>query len=59
MAHIERIAADAPLPAIAGAATVAPARGRRLHVAVFLAPALLVYTALVSGQLADTLRLAL
>ena len=56
MTDVDHLALDAPLPATAD---VAPARGRRLHIAVFLAPALLVYTAVMIVPLADTLRLAL
>ena len=47
----------AALPA--GDAPARPATPRRWHIAVFLAPALLVYTALMIVPLADTLRLAL
>ena len=36
-----------------------PARTRRWHILVFLAPALLVYTAIMIVPLADTLRLSL
>ncbi len=43
----------------AGDAPARPAAPRRWHIAVFLAPALLVYTALMIVPLADTLRLAL
>ena len=56
MTDVDHLARDAPLPAAAGAA---PARGRRSHIAVFLAPALVVYTAVMIVPLADTLRLAL
>jgi len=59
MAGVERLAADAPLLPVAAASEAAPARARRWHIAVFLAPALLVYTALMIVPLADTLRLAL
>ena len=59
MTAVDHLALAAPVPATAaGGAT--PARGRvRWHIAVFLLPALLVYTALMIGPLADTLRLAL
>ena len=59
MADIEQLAVDVPFPAMAAAETAPPRQGARLHIAVFLAPALLVYTALMIVPLADTLRLAL
>ncbi len=59
MTDVDHLALDAPVPATA-ATDAAPARGRtRWHIAVFLAPALMIYTALMIGPLADTLRLAL
>ena len=59
MAQIESISGDAPFPAGTESA-VLPGRGaRRWHIAVFLAPALLVYTAIMIVPLVDTLRLAL
>ena len=57
MPDVEQLAIDAPFPAVAPAAPV-PARVR-WHIAVFLAPALAVYTALMIVPLADTLLLAL
>jgi len=59
MERIEKLATDVPLLPAAAASQGAPARTRRWHVAVFLAPALLVYTALMVVPLADTLRLSL
>ena len=59
MTDVDHLALDAPVPARASA-DAAPAHGRtRWHIVVFLAPALLVYTALMIGPLAATLRLAL
>ena len=59
MIDVDHLAIDAPVPTSA-ASEAAPAFGRvRWHIAVFLAPALLVYTALMIVPLADTLRLAL
>ena len=57
MAEIEKLVGDAPL--ILPAAADAPARHVRWHIPVVLAPALLVYTALMILPLIDTLRLAL
>ena len=59
MADIEQLAVDAPFPALAAAESAPRRSAARLHIAVFLAPALLVYTALMIVPLADTLRLAL
>ena len=59
MAQIEKLAADMPLVPAAAARIDAPARTRRWHILVFLAPALLVYTAIMIVPLADTLRLSL
>ncbi len=58
MTDVDHLALDAPVPALASQAAI-PARRYRLHIAVFLAPALLVYTALMIVPLADTLRLSL
>jgi raffinose/stachyose/melibiose transport system permease protein len=58
MTQIETLSADAPIPPAATRPAVVPAR-RRLHVLVFLAPALLVYVALMIVPLAGTLWLAL
>ena len=58
MTDVDHLALDAPLPAVA-ASGAAPARRHRRHIAVFLAPALLVYTAIMIVPLFDTLRLAL
>ena len=57
MAEIEKLVGAAPL--ILPADTAAPARHTRWHIPVFLAPALLIYTALMILPLVDTLRLAL
>ena len=59
MADIEQLAVDAPYPALAGDREAATPRRTRTHIAVFLAPALLVYTAIMIVPLIDTLRLAL
>jgi raffinose/stachyose/melibiose transport system permease protein len=59
MVQIEKISGDAPYLPIAGENAVLPARTRRWHILVFLAPALLVYTAIMIVPLADTLRLSL
>ena len=59
MAEIEKLVGDAPLIRPAAAEAVAPARHIRWHIPVFLAPALLIYTALMILPLIDTLRLAL
>ncbi len=56
MTDVDHLALDAPLPATAAAGSP---RFGRLHIAVFLTPALLVYTAIMIVPLADTLRLAL
>ncbi len=63
MTQIERLAArglatDTPSTP-AATDTIVQARARRWHILVFLAPALLVYTALMIVPLAETLRLAL
>ena len=59
MTDVDHLALEAPVPATT-ATGAAPAHGRtRWHIAVFLAPALLVYTALMIVPLVDTLRLAL
>lgn len=59
MAQIEKLAADLPVLPAATVNSEAPARIRRWHILVFLAPALLVYTAIMIVPLIDTLRLAL
>ena len=59
MVQIEKIASDAPLLPVAAAEVGSPARTRRWHILVFLAPALLIYTAIMIVPLVDTLRLAL
>ena len=59
MADIEQLAVDAPYPALADDREAAMPRRTRTHIAVFLAPALLVYTAIMIVPLIDTLRLAL
>jgi len=59
MAQIEKLAADLPVLPAAMVGVEAPARTRRWHILVFLAPALLVYTAIMIVPLIDTLRLAL
>ena len=60
MSPIDKLSLDAPsIPAAAAGEAMAPAPTRRWHVLVFLAPALLVYTALMILPLVDTLRLAL
>ena len=57
MTSIDKLAADVPF--VSADAAAAPVQRRRWHVLVFLAPALLIYTALMIVPLADTLRLAL
>ena len=57
MTSVEKLATDAPVAPSAAAPT--GQHGRRWHVLVFLAPALIVYSALMVIPLADTLRLAL
>jgi len=59
MVQIEKISGDAPYLPIAGENAVLPARTRRWHILVFLAPALLVYTVIMIVPLVDTLRLSL
>ena len=59
MAQIEKLAADLPVLPAAAEGVAAPARARRWHILVFLAPALMVYTAIMIVPLVDTLRLAL
>jgi raffinose/stachyose/melibiose transport system permease protein len=59
MVQIEKISGDAPTLPIAADHAVLPARSRRWHILVFLAPALLVYTAIMIVPLVDTLRLSL
>ncbi len=59
MAQIEKLAADLPVPAAATVSAETTARTRRWHILAFLAPALLVYTAIMILPLIDTLRLAL
>ena len=59
MTRIGKLAADLPDVQATAATTRAPSRGRRWHIVVFLAPALLVYTSLMIVPLVDTLRLAL
>ena len=59
MTLIEDLSQDAPVLPVAADSAPPPARARPWHIAVFLAPALLVYTALMIVPLADTLRLAL
>lgn len=57
MSQIEKLSLDAPTVPVA--VVGAPAARRRWHVLVFLAPALLVYSALMVLPLVETLRLAL
>lgn len=57
MSQIEKLSLDAPTMPVAVEAT--PLTRRRWHVLVFLAPALLVYSALMVVPLVETLRLAL
>ena len=60
MAWIARLPADLPtVPESAGDTASAAVPRRRWHIAVFVAPALLIYTALMILPLFDTLRLAL
>ena len=59
MAQIEKLVSDAPYLPVATEEATAPARHRRWHIPVFLAPALLIYTAIMIVPLIDTLRLAL
>ena len=58
MTDVDHLALDAPMPALAAVGAI-PARRHRLHIAVFLAPALLVYTIVMIVPLCDTLRLSL
>jgi raffinose/stachyose/melibiose transport system permease protein len=57
MTQIEQLSAD--MPALPAATERAVMQARRWHILVFLAPALLVYTAIMIVPLVDTLRLAL
>ena len=59
MAQIEKLSTDAPFLPVAREEIALPVRTRRWHIPVFLAPALLVYTAIMIVPLIDTLRLAL
>ena len=59
MVQIEKLASDAPLLPVAAEESDTPARTYRWHILVFLAPALLIYTAIMIVPLVDTLRLAL
>ncbi len=56
MNRVEKLSIDAPSIPVAD---IGPRPGRRWHVLVFMAPALLVYSALMVIPLADTLRLSL
>lgn len=58
MTQIEKLAAEAPFVPLAAETAETPRQGRRWFILVFLAPALLVYTALMIVPLIDTLRLA-
>ena len=59
MTDLKQLAVDAPYPALEAVDAGAATRRMRWHIAVFLAPALLVYTAIMIVPLIDTLRLAL
>ena len=59
MSQIEKMSLDAPSIPAATAREEAPRQARRWHILVFLAPALLIYSALMIVPLVDTLRLAL
>ncbi|MCW6510699.1 carbohydrate ABC transporter permease [Lichenifustis flavocetrariae] len=59
MSQIEKLSLDVPSIPAATAGTVRQAPARRWYILVFLAPALLVYSALMVIPLADTLRLSL
>ena len=59
MTDLKQLAVDAPYPALEAVEAGAATRRMRWHIAVFLAPALLVYTAIMIVPLIDTLRLAL